>query len=225
MIQALIFDMDGLLIDSEPLAALAMDRFLLKYGFERRPEVQSRLLGRRLPEAIAIVREGYGIEHPLPALIEEYGEMRLAALRGAVKVLPGALEMIAFGRAHGLRMALATSGMRSHATASLEETGLNGLFDAEVTGDEVEHGKPAPDLFLKAAERIGVDPAACVVFEDAPNGVVAARAAGMAVIAVPNTVSHELVFPESPDVVLASLLDAPAWLLKRGILGVTRASV
>jgi HAD superfamily hydrolase (TIGR01509 family) len=217
MIEALIFDMDGLLIDSEPLAAKAMDAFLAGYGLERRAEVHDRLLGRRLPEAIAIVRDAYAMQHPLDQLIAQYGELRVATLRGALVPMPGARELIAFGREAGLKHALATSGMRAHATISLGETGLTGLFDAEVTGDEVEHGKPAPDLFLAAAAKIGVPPERCVVFEDAPNGVAAAKAAGMRVAAVPNANSAGMPFPVAPDAFLASLLDAPAWLRTLGV--------
>jgi HAD superfamily hydrolase (TIGR01509 family) len=216
MIRALIFDMDGLLIDSEPLAARAMDDFLARYGLQRREDVHKQLLGRRLPEAIKIVRDSYTMEHPLEALIEEYGELRVAALRGVVKPLPGARETIAFGRAAGLKIGLATSGMRAHASVSLEETGLTGLYDAEATGDEVERGKPAPDLFLLAANRLGVPPAECVVFEDAPNGVIAARAAGMMVAAVPAK-GHRVHFPEEPTIILDSLHDAPAWLASLGV--------
>ena len=216
MIRALIFDMDGLLVDSEPLAYRAMDEFLTGHGLVRRDEVMVQLLGRRLPEAIAIVRDAYAMQHPLEALIEQYGEMRLAALRGAVRLMPGAVEAIEFGRAAGLSIALATSGMRTHAAVSLAETGLRGMFDAEVTGDEVTRGKPAPDLFLLAAERIGANPVECVVFEDAPNGVIAAKAAGMRVAAVP-AAGHTTAFPEAPDVVLVSLLEAPAWLATLGV--------
>src|SRR5215211_2490396 len=223
MVQALIFDMDGLLVDSEPLAAKAMDAFLSEYGLVRRDDVHAQLLGRRLPEAIAIVRESYALEHPLEALIEQYGEMRLAALRGEVRLMPGALEIIEFGRMAGLKIALATSGMRTHAAVSLAETGLRGMFDAEVTGDEVERGKPAPDLFLLAAERIGVDPADCVVFEDAPNGVIAAKAAGMRVAAVP-AAGHASTFPEAPDILLGSLLEAPAWLSTLGVTAPAESS-
>lgn len=216
MIRALIFDMDGLLVDSEPLAARAMDAFLARYGLERRDDVHRQLLGRRLHEAIAIVRESYALDHPLDRLVSEYGDMRVAALRGAVRPMPGAREVIEFARAAGLQIALATSGMRAHAAVSLAETGLTGLYDAEVTGDDVERGKPAPDLFLLAADRLGVDPADCVVFEDAPNGVMAARAAGMRVVAVPAAGQHPH-FPEPPDVTLNSLLDAPRWLAGNGV--------
>jgi len=216
MIEAFIFDMDGLLVDSEPLAAKAMDDFLRRYGFDRRAEIHEQLLGRRLPEALAIVKAGYEMEDPLEELIARYGEMRLAALRG-VAPMPGAAEIIAFGRAAGMKLALATSGMRTHADLSLAETGLAGLFDAEVTGDEVTKGKPAPDLFLLAAERLGVDPAACIVFEDAPAGVMAAKAAEMRVVAVPSEINREHVLTHDPALVAPDLHAAIPWLREQGV--------
>ncbi len=94
---------------------------------------------------------------------------------------------------------------------------MAGLFDAEATGDDVERGKPAPDLFLLAASRLGVEPAACVVFEDAPLGVAAAVAAGMRVIAVPNAKSREMPFPVAPTVSLPDLTAGIAWLRARGV--------
>ncbi|MEA2525235.1 MAG: hypothetical protein QOF73_2462 [Thermomicrobiales bacterium] len=216
-IQALIFDMDGLLVDSEPLAEAAMTAFLRRYDREPRAEVAEQLLGRRLPEALAIVREAYELALPVEELIAIYGEMRLAALRGNVRAMPGAAEIIAFGRASGLRLALATSGHRTHADLSLGETGLAGLFDAEATGDDVERGKPAPDLFLLAASRVGVEPAACVVFEDAPLGVAAAVAAGMRAVAVPNAKSRSLPFPVAAEVSVPDLTAGIGWLREQGV--------
>lgn len=199
MIRALIFDMDGLLVDTEPLAAKAMDDFLVRHQLERRPWVHARLLGRRLPEAIAIVREGYEMTDSLDHLTEVYAGMRLDALRGAVRALPGAFEVIDWGRSHGLKLALASSGMRAHVDLSLAEVGLTGSFSAEITGDDVTHGKPAPDLFLGAAARLGAEPADCVVFEDAPAGVTAGKAAGMRLIAVPHHDTPQANFDPQPD--------------------------
>ncbi|MGH2561987.1 MAG: HAD family hydrolase [Thermomicrobiales bacterium] len=219
-IKALIFDMDGLLVDSESLAEAAMHRFLANHGVAIRPEVQAQLLGRRLPEAIALVAEAYAITTPQEELIRSYDGLRFAALRGNVRPMPGAAEIVEFGRAAGFRLALATSGMRRHADLSLSETGLAGSFEVEVTGDDVERGKPAPDLFLLAAARLGVAPRSCIVFEDAPPGVAAAVAAGMRVIAVPNDKSRAMQFPVEADAVLADLHAAIGWLRDQGVVGI-----
>lgn len=216
-VAGLVFDMDGLLVDSEPLARQAMTRFLARYGREVDPAIQRQLLGRRLPDAIAIVRDGYGLEPPVEQLTEEYGALRLAAIRGNLRTMPGAVDLIEWGRAQGLRLGLATSALRPHADVSLGEVGLAGRFDAEATGSEVSRGKPAPDLFLLAAERIGCDPSACVVFEDAPNGVAAAAAAGMRSVYVPNDQSRDHALTVQPTVTLGSLEEAISWLQGEGL--------
>lgn len=211
-VRALIFDMDGLLVDSEGLAADAMDRLLTEYQLSRNPEVQGKLLGRRLVEALVIVREGYGIDEDVDVLIARYSDLRIEALRGSVRAMPGAHEIIARARLAGLPIALATSGMRIHADISLEETGLAGSFDSETTGDEVTRGKPAPDLFLMAAERIGIEPVDAIVLEDSPLGVEAAKAAGMRAIAVLGHPGREVDFPVPPDVVVENLDQAADWI-------------
>jgi HAD superfamily hydrolase (TIGR01509 family) len=197
-IQAVIFDMDGLLVDSEPLAARAMDDFLSGYKRERRAEIDAQLLGRRLTDALEIVKRAYELDESLDALVAKYGELRELALAGNTRLMPGAREAIDRCRDLRLRVGLATSAIRVHADRTLKETGLSGLFDAQATGDEVARGKPEPDLFLLAASRLGAAPASCVVFEDAPNGVAASIAAGMQVIAVPNASTEGLDFPIPP---------------------------
>jgi HAD superfamily hydrolase (TIGR01509 family) len=211
-VRALIFDMDGLLVDSEGLAAEAMDRLLDEYRLARIPEVHTKLLGRRLVEALAIVRDGYGMDEDVEVLIARYSDLRTEALRGSVRPMPGARETIARARLAGLPIALATSGMRIHVDVSLGETGLAGLFDSETTGDEVTRGKPAPDLFLLAADRLGIDPVDAAVLEDSPLGIEAARAAGMRAIAVLGHPGREVVFPAAPDVVVDDLTQAANWL-------------
>lgn len=216
-IEALIFDMDGLLVDTEHLAYGAMDAFLVKHGLERRQEIHDQMLGRRLPEAVAIIREGYGMTLPLPDLIDDYALMRREALIGNVVPLPGATEIVQFGHDAGLRVALASSGLRDQVLLSLAEAGLSGQFEVLVTGDDVDRGKPAPDIYLKAAEDLGIDPAVCVVFEDAPAGIAAAVAAGMHAVAVPNEHSRVMPFEVAPDTTLETLHDAIPWLEKHGV--------
>jgi len=216
-IEALIFDMDGLLVDSEHLAYAAMDAFLAKHGQQRKQEIHDQMLGRRLPEAVAIIKEGYALPHPLDDLVADYALMRRDALIGNVRAMPGAREVVQFGIDAGLRIGLASSGLRDQVLLSLAEAGLAGLFEVEITGDDVSHGKPAPDLFLKAGKALDIDPAQTVVFEDAPAGVAAAVNAGMRAVAVPNDHSRSMPFPIEPETTLASLHDAIPWLQSQGV--------
>lgn len=214
-LRAVVFDMDGLLVDSEGLAAAALHTFLARHGREMAPGTMERTLGRRLPEAIAVIAEAYDLEGDLPTLVEEYDALRLDALRGRVRPMPGAKEILAWARAVGLLMALATSSRRRHADLSLAETGLAGRFDAEVTGEDVARGKPEPDIFLLAATRLGVPPTRCAVLEDAPAGLAAAAAAGMAPIWVPNERTRDLAPPVPVAARCDDLFLARAWLEER----------
>jgi HAD superfamily hydrolase (TIGR01509 family) len=207
--------MDGLLVDSEPIAAVAMERFLARRMLDADPDLYLQLLGRRLPEAMRIVKDWYGLDGEHADLTEEYGALRLAALKEGLPAMPGAFEMIAWARELGIPRALATSSFRSHADVGIAAAGIGGLFDAEATGDEVEHGKPAPDLFLLAASRLGADPARCLVFEDAPAGVAAGKAAGMEVVWIPNDHTRDVPMPVAPDWSAESLIEAREMLQQR----------
>lgn len=216
-VAAIILDMDGLLVDSETVSGEALRLFLLGHGHEMRPATLEGALGRRLPEAVAMVAEVYGLAGPLSELVVAYDAMRLAALRGNVVAMPGALALLDWAAASGLPRALATSSFRGHAEVSLTEAALTGRFDVEVTGDEVQYGKPAPDLFLLAAERLGVPPESCVVFEDAPAGLEAAARAGMRRVWVPNDHTRHLATSVPVDAALESLGDAIHWLEAQGV--------
>ena len=218
-VDALIFDLDGLLVDSEPLTHLAVNALLRRHGsaLALTPELVERLTGRRIPEILAVLAELGGITVPLAELNEDFEEQRLVTLRGRLRAFPGAAEVLAFGRAAGLRLGLATSSRRAYADAVLAEAGFAGRFDAEVTGEEVARGKPAPDAYLLAAARLGVAPAACVVFEDAPNGVAAAVAAGMRAVAIPAADTRAAAFAVAPAAVLPDLRAAVPWLRAQGV--------
>ena len=218
-IAALVLDMDGLLVDSEPVSAEALRLFLLGHGHEMLPSTLDGALGRRLPEAIAIVAAAYDLAGPLDELVVAYDTMRLEALRGNVVAMPGAVALLDWAAAKGLPRALATSSSRRQAEVSLAEAGLLGRFDVEVTGDEVQCGKPAPDLFLLAAERLGIPAEFCVVFEDAPAGLEAAARAGMRRIWVPNVHTRHLTSPVEVDATLESLTEAINWLESQGVGG------
>lgn len=216
-ITALIFDMDGLLVDSEPLADLAMIEFLRRHGHVAREEYAARLLGRRLPDAVALFIEWYGLHGEFDALVAEFDAIRTEAILGNLRRMPGAAEIVAFGRTAGLRLALATSNRRHQADISLQETDLTSHFDAEVTGDDIDRGKPFPDIFLAAAAALGVEPDGCIVLEDAPAGVSAATAAGMRSVFVPNGYSVGAPLPDPPTATVGSLMEAVAWLRDHGV--------
>jgi HAD superfamily hydrolase (TIGR01509 family) len=201
---ALIFDFDGLIIDSEtPLfdiwaslyarhgAVLTLDDWQhalgTQGGFDPFAHL-STLLTTRLDrdELTRFVRD----EH-----------WRLC---GQQSLLPGVRERIQEARALSLGLAVASSSPSAWVHPWLERHDLMPLFDAVCTRDDVERVKPAPDLFLLAAERLRVDPSACVVFEDSPNGLRAAHAAGMRAVAVPNHLTRGLPLPD-PHLVLDSM--------------------
>ena len=218
-IEALILDMDGLLVDSETVSGEALRLFLCGHGHEMLPSTLEGTLGRRLPEAVAFVAAAYDLRGPLEELVVAYDAMRLGALRGNVIAMPGAFALLDWAAAKGLPRALATSSFRGHAEVSLAGAALMGRFDVEVTGDEVQFGKPAPDLFLLAAERLGVLPQSCVVFEDTPAGLEAAARAGMRRVWVPNVHTRHLKEPVPIDATLESLADAINWLQSQRVGG------
>lgn len=211
-IRALILDMDGLLVDSEPLSAVALQRFLTLHDRPVLPGTLERTLGHRLPEAVAIVVEAYGLPGPLADRVAEFDRLRLEALRGNVRPMPGARDLLDWAAARRVPAALATSSRRAHADLSVTEAGLAGRFTVEVCGDDVARGKPEPDIFLEAARRLGVPPAGCVVLEDAPAGLAAAVAAGMRRLWVPNAQTSHLAPGVAVDARLADLHEARRWL-------------
>ncbi len=117
--------------------------------------------------------------------------------------------------AASLPLALATSGQRDYVDAALRESGLAGSFAVEVTCESVTRGKPDPETYLLAAQRLGINPAHCLVFEDAPAGIAAAIAAGMAAVAVPDVYTKDLTFDPAPHAVLPDLHAAIAWIEER----------
>ena len=174
-----IFDCDGVLVDSEMLSAGVLMAMLRDEGLPISEEIfRSDFLGRSFASAAARARQRFG--RPLPGGFEErYRQRLLARMKTELKPMPGAAALLA---AMTAPYCLATGSSPERLAVSLAATGLAGLFDGRCfTASEVKSGKPAPDLFLHAAERMGVEPGRCLVIEDSEMGVRAALAAGMAV--------------------------------------------
>ena len=185
---AVIFDMDGVLTDSEPLineAAVAMFR---ERGIPVDPDDFLPFVGTGEHRYIGGVAEKHGIPLDLEAAKNRTYEIYLALVPERLRAFPGAVEKARAFRAAGLRLAVASSADLVKIRANLEHIGLPvSWWDAVVSAEDALHKKPAPDLFLAAARRLGVPPAECTVIEDAVNGIQAALAAGMRCIAVAQT--------------------------------------
>ena len=175
-----IFDMDGVLCLSEPFIAEAGCRmFAEAHGIAVRPEDFVPFVGTGEDRFLGGVAAKYGVTLSMPRDKERTYAIYLDIIKGRLQPLPGVREFIADCRRRGLRLAVATSADRVKMDGNLREIGLPAdTFDACVTGSEIVHKKPNPEIFLRAAEKLVLPPGRCLVIEDAPNGVAAGKAAG-----------------------------------------------
>lgn len=206
VLQAIIFDMDGLMIDSEPLARRAWDKVLAVYGARLDETTYRRMIGLRLEESARLVRDTYRIPDE-PAVLAERKQFYLADIRAhGVPAMPGLMPLMAEVERRCLPWAVATSSKRADALTVLRQLDLLAACRAVAAGDEVSLGKPAPDVYLLAAARLQVLPQACLALEDSPPGVLAAKAAGMVTAAIPNGSTKGGDF-SSADFLLSSLYE------------------
>jgi beta-phosphoglucomutase len=191
-IRAVIFDMDGVLTDSEPLINAAAIAMFKEKGLTVQPADFLPFVGTGEERYVGGVAETYGFPLDAPAAKQRTYEIYLERVQAELEAFPGAYELVLACRKAGLRVAVASSADRIKVAANLQKIALPLEFwDAAVTGEQVTHKKPAPDIFLTAASTLDVAPEACVVVEDAVNGIQAARAAGMRCVAVAQTFAAE----------------------------------
>lgn len=186
MIRAAIFDMDGLLVDSEPLWTIAEIKAFATVGIELDEQKCAETVGQGLEE---VVRFRYNQQPWTGPSLEEVGLLihrHMLELLGAEgKPMPGALEAVEFFKGKGLKLGLATSSDRGLIDAALGALDLKDAFDHLQSGSELEHGKPHPMVYLVTAEKLGVPPTECLALEDSIPGLRSAKAAGMKAVAVP----------------------------------------
>ena len=184
-LQGVIFDMDGVLVDSEPFGFEAMRRVMARYGLPYGEEENAEFLGRTTLDSCRILRARHRLPESEVTLADWYVEAMLEQIARGPIPMAGVPEVLRGVRGAGYRLALASSAEVRVIDANLAALAIRPLFEAVVSGTQVARGKPDPDVFLAAAERLGVPAAACLVVEDSRNGLLAAKAAGMRCAVVP----------------------------------------
>ncbi|MDI3342013.1 MAG: HAD family phosphatase [Sphaerobacter sp.] len=218
LVRAVVFDLDGLLVDSEPVQIAAWETFLAECGHRLDEGLLGELFGLRLRDSARLLRDRLGLPLSVEAIVAQRDAHFFAALPGRLHPMPGARELVAALRARAVPLALATSGHRRYVDLVLAALELAGAFAVAVTGDDVVAGKPAPDIYLAAATGLGLPPGCCLALEDAPHGVAAAKVAGLRCLAVPNAMTASLPGLERADAILTSLHEVLPWLDERGWL-------
>ena len=192
-IAAVVFDLDGVLVDTESVWAEVREQLALESGGRWTATSQRDMMGMSSPEWSRYMHDELGVPLPPATISKQVVEGLESRLREHVPLLPCARETVT-ALAASWPLAIASSANRPVIDLVLELTGLDAFFQATISSEEVPRGKPAPDVYLEAARRLGADPTSCAAIEDSANGLRAAAAAGMRVIAIPNRE-----FPPDPE--------------------------
>jgi HAD superfamily hydrolase (TIGR01509 family) len=182
--EAVIFDLDGVLWDGEPLYHEAFNVVLRPFGHVLTAEEYTHIIGNSLEAAWAWVLKRFDMTDDPESLYPLYDGAVLELMSDHIEPLPGARELVAELNRRNVPVGLASASLRNWVDATLAGLGMTGQFGATVSASEVTQAKPAPDLYLKAAEKLGVDPARCVAVEDTRTGVRSAKAASMYAVQV-----------------------------------------
>ncbi|MFZ2361205.1 MAG: HAD family phosphatase [Anaerolineae bacterium] len=213
---AVLFDMDGLMFDTERLILRAWQRAMADFGYAGSEEVFLASVGTTVESTNRLLRAAYGPDFALEATNERTGEYIWQEVDAHGPPLkPGLLALLDYLEAIGIPKAVASSSERATIDRLLAAAGLAQRFAASAAGDEVARGKPAPDIFLLAAQRLGVEPARCLVLEDSNPGAQAAHAAGMAVIVVPDLTPPSAEAAALAAAILPDLHAVQTWLAQR----------
>jgi len=211
---AVIFDMDGLLLDSETIALATFIEACREIGFE--PSNMGpyfRCIGTNWATTREILIEGYGDDFPLDAISQIWGEKyHRETLTKPVTKKEGALKLLQYLEGEVVKKAIVTSTRKENALIKLTNAELLNFFTFVLGGDEITSGKPHPEIYLTAAEKLGVAPAACLAIEDSDNGVLAAFNAGMVVIQVPDLKQPSDEIRALGHIIAASLIDVEGML-------------
>src|SRR6266550_479787 len=209
--RAVIFDLDGLLADSEPWWNQIDAKLLAEYGVTYRGEYHQNVLGVSYRLAIEFYKKRFGISAPTEELMRRRGEIATEFFANCVDLFPNAKQVLEELCQMKLRLAVATSSVSASARPFLDRHHLTGFFEVIVAGDEIERGKPEPDIYLRTAEKLGIAANECLVIEDSLSGIAAAKAAHMRVAAIPDRrFVDPAEYEKQSDYLLNDLSDVPS---------------
>ena len=213
--RAVIFDLDGVLADSESWWNQIDAKLLAEHGISYRGEYHGNVLGVSYRLAVDFYKNAFHIPASVEDLMRRRGEIAIDFFANSVGLFPSAKTTLERLREMKLRLAVATSSVSASARPFLERTGVKTFFDVILTGDEVQQGKPHPDIYLRTAKKLAVSSQACLVIEDALAGIAAAKAAKMRVAAIPDTrFVDPREYEKEADYVLGSLSEIPALICR-----------
>ena len=197
-LEAVLFDMDGVIIDSEPLWSKAEEQLLARRNLRYSPQLKTVMMGLDSSEAVGFLIKHYDLKESVSDVVTERNQLIADLFRQFLRPIPHALQLVRSVQAAGIKTALASSSPQELVDLALSRLNITGLFDLILSGDQVARGKPAPDIYLTAARELGVNHENCLVIEDAPHGVAAAKAADMCCLAISKSVSEaELAMADS----------------------------
>jgi beta-phosphoglucomutase len=217
MISAIIYDLDDTMVNSDPLHARAWEELLKEHGHEFRAlpeELRSSFIGMRVVDIVSEIVDYLDIKANKDDLYKKRIELFLEIVENELEPMPGLLESLKRFKAAGFKLAVASSGAGKYIDLVLTKFDIQDYFDAVVTGDDVKIGKPHPEAYLIAAKKLQLDPAVCLVLEDATKGIQSAKAAGCKCIAIknPNVPSQDF---STADLVVESLNDITLDVVKK----------
>ncbi|MBU5470318.1 HAD family phosphatase [Falcatimonas sp. MSJ-15] len=191
-IKAVIFDMDGTLIDSMWMWRDIDIEYLGKHNIELPEKLQKEIEGMSFTETANYFKENFNLKESIDEIKETWNNMARYKYEHEVGLKYGVKDFLSYLKDNGIKLGIATSNSRELVNAVSLGTGLNNYFDEIVTACEVNRGKPAPDIYLKVADELNVEPQECLVFEDVPMGILAGKNAGMQVCAVYDDYSKDV---------------------------------
>ncbi len=190
MIKAVVFDMDGLMFDTERLSAEACEQASQTLGCSSTKEIRGKTMGLTPVYSKKVFLDTFGADFPYDAFVQlEKSYMADYIQKHGLPVKPGLYELLDYLRQNGFKIAVATSTSRGSAMKNFESVKVTEYFDQIICGDMLEKSKPDPDIYLKAADALKIDPQYCMALEDSPNGLTSAYRAGMKTVMVPDLVT------------------------------------